>query len=156
MTKLFYQGDNTAKVSFRCEAHGRRINPSWALVSIHSDGKDAIVEGTRAEITENEVSYRLPLEVTNTPDEYVAIFELMFPIEGQRRHIIMFTIAPREISRKSKGTSIEKLTVDSNPHDVDRAITDTLRNLRRTFNQDAAIKQVYLDAQAKTGRRIER
>jgi len=90
-TAPYYTGDNVPLKFTVSDATGA-VNPTSAKVMIVKPPLGDIIPEVDATISENEVSYVVPIDVTDIDGEYHAFFVMILPGDLTRTHKMEFTV----------------------------------------------------------------
>lgn len=155
---IFYIGD-TIPLAYMVRSRTKAIAKVLEVsVSVFSDEGEVVHEDP-VQIIDNVVKYELSSDVTKHRGDYIAIFTHRFPNNEIKSHTIRFSIIPRGLPEEAEELPVSRLDDTSTENDVEKAISETLRLLRRRnrgeqlqFKRDLAL--AYDTAQWKLGKRI--
>lgn len=132
------------------------IKVETVTISVYSEEGEIIHEDP-VTILEGIVEYKIDGAMTKHAGDYKASFELTFTGGQTKNHEEFFSILPRGASPKAEAMQVGKLVEDSSDNDVEAAIREDLRALRKKGGSpDENSKLIFEIAQRKLGKRLPR
>ena len=156
MGDLYYVGD-TVSLSFEVSIEDiAPIKVETIIVSVFSEEGEIIHEDP-VTILEGVVRYEIDPAMTKHAGDYSALFEMTFTGGQKKTYQMPFSILPRGVSSKEGSTRVGKLTKDATDNEVEAAIREDLRALRKGGGTpEENSKLIFEIAQRKLGRRLPR
>jgi hypothetical protein len=148
VSRLYRKG---APVNIKFRIEGNEDNAANWLVEakVYDAQGNAMSDNMYAQIAGNMVNLSVPPASVKEIGDYIALFKI-YSGQDNWELPIYFCVSSPEAIKMTEGLPVSKLTKESTPNQLESAISETLRALRKHMDAHEALKLATNTARMKT------